>query len=117
MTERAVPDLPGDDLAVAKDFYVEKLGFRVLFEATPDGKDGILGLQRGDIYLTIHVPMTGHGRNACVSLHVDSADSYYERWRARVDIPQPPKNEYWGGRTFGMTDPFGNTIFVIGPTT
>ena len=23
--------------------------------------------------------------------------------------------ESWGARTFGATDPFGNTIFMIGP--
>jgi catechol 2,3-dioxygenase-like lactoylglutathione lyase family enzyme len=36
--ERAVPILPGDDLAVARDFYVDRLGFRVSFEATDDEK-------------------------------------------------------------------------------
>jgi hypothetical protein len=24
-------------------------------------------------------------------------------------------NEEWGARTFGVGDPFGNSIFVIGP--
>ena len=32
-------------------------------------------------------------------------------------IRRPPKNEYWGARTFDVIDPFGNTIFVMGPTT
>ena len=117
MAERAVPDLPADDLAVTKTFYVDTLGFNVLFEETPDGRSGILGLQRGGLYLTIHSPMTGHGRNACATLHVDSADAYFAEWSTKVDIAAPPKNEYWGGRTFGLTDPAGNTIFVIGPTT
>jgi len=26
-----------------------------------------------------------------------------------------PKNEEWDARTFTVIDPFGNTIFVIGP--
>ena len=113
--ERAVPILPADDLATAKAFYVDGLGFTVLFEESDDGKRGIMGLQRGTLYLTIDAPMSGHGRDACVSLLVDSADSYYEEWRQRVDIERPPKNEYWGARTFGFSDPSGNTIFVIGP--
>jgi len=75
--ERAVPILPGDDLALAKDFYVDKLGFKVLFEATEDGTNGIMGLERGTIELTIDCPMSGHGRNACASLRVNSADAYY----------------------------------------
>ena len=117
MVERAVPDLPADDLGVAKAFYVDKLGFSILFEETPDGRHGILGLRRGDLYLTLHAPMTGHGRLACATLHVKSADAYYAEWSSKVDIDAPPKNEYWGGRTFGLSDPAGNTIFVIGPAT
>jgi uncharacterized glyoxalase superfamily protein PhnB len=50
-----------------------------------------------------------------VALEVESADRYHEEWRQRVRINQPPRDEEWGARTFGVTDPFGNTIFVIGP--
>jgi uncharacterized glyoxalase superfamily protein PhnB len=113
--ERAVPVLPVDDLAVAKQFYVDGLGFEVTFEASPDGKSGLLGVRRGSIAITLDSPMHGHGRNVCVSLEVESADRYYEEWRARVGVKRPPRNEEWGARTFSVTDPFGNTIFVMGP--
>jgi len=112
--ERAVPILPGDDLAVAKAFYVDKLGFTVEWEFT-DGDIGMMGLARGGIELTIDCPMSGHGRNVCVSLRVNSADAYYEEWRHKVEIERPPRDEEWGARTFGVRDPSGNTIFVIGP--
>ena len=115
--ERAVPILPADDLAVAKEFYVGGLGFSVSFEATDDGKTGLLGLERGSLCLTLDCPMSGHGRDACVSLHVESADAYYNEWREKVAIRRPPKNEEWGARTFDVVDPFGNTIFVMGPPT
>jgi catechol 2,3-dioxygenase-like lactoylglutathione lyase family enzyme len=115
MVERAVPVLPGDDLAVAKAFYADKLGFTIRFEATRDGKSGIMGLERGTIELTIDCPMSGHGRNACASLLVNSADEYYEAWRQKVEFGRPPINEPWGGRTCGFQDPFGNSIFIIGP--
>ena len=115
MMERAVPILPGDDLSVAKQFYVGKLGFTVQFEATDDGKEGIIGVERGTIELTIDCPMFGHGRNACASLRVNSADEYYEEWQPKVEIRRPPVNEPWGGRTFGFEDPFGNSLFIIGP--
>jgi len=117
LMERAIPILPGDDLTAAKDFYVRGLGFQVSFEVTDDGKNGLLGLERGTLSLTIDCPMSGHGRDACVSLRVDSADAYYDEWRGRVAIKRPPKNEEWGARTFDLIDPFGNTIFVMGPTT
>jgi uncharacterized glyoxalase superfamily protein PhnB len=113
--ERAVPVLPVDDLAVARAFYVDGLGFSVTFEATEDGRTGLMGVGRGTIDITLDCPMEGHGRNACASLEVNDADAYYEEWRARIPIARPPNDEDWGRRTFGVTDPFGNTIFVIGP--
>jgi len=115
--ERAIPILPADDLTVAKEFYVDRLGFDLTFEATEDGKSGLLGVKRGDIQITIDAPMSGHGRDACVSLEVESADRYYDEWRQRVQIRRPPQNEYWGRRTFSVRDPSGNTIFVMGPVT
>lgn len=115
MVERAVPVLPGDDLSVAKEFYVGKLGFTVQWEDSADGTSGIMGLERGTIELTIDCPMAGHGRNVCVSLRVDNADEYYEEWRDKVEIRRPPQDETWDARTFGLRDPSGNTIFVIGP--
>ena len=115
MLERAVPILPGDDLGVAKEFY-GRLGFTVLWEDTADGKHGIMGLERGTIELTIDCPMSGHGRNVCASLRVSSADAYYDEWCDKVEIPRPPRNEDWGGRCFGVRDPSGNDLFVIGPT-
>ena len=113
--ERAVPILPADDLSIARQFYVDKLRFRVTFEES-DGRSGIMGVERGTIALTFDSPMSGHGRDACVSLNVDDADRYHEEWRAKVEIPSRLAMRYWGARTFGFSDPSGNTIFVIGPT-
>jgi uncharacterized glyoxalase superfamily protein PhnB len=113
--EKAIPILPANDLRVAKEFYVDRLGFDVRFEATENGRTGLLGVDRGTISLTLDSPMSGHGRDACVSLQVEDADAYYAEWRDRVEIRRPPMNEPWGARTFDVIDPFGNTIFVMGP--
>lgn len=113
--ERAVPILPADDLAVAKAFYVDGLGFRITFEASEDGRSGLPGIERGTIELTLDSPMEGHGRNACVSIHVDDTDAYYREWSARVTVLRSPRDEAWGARTFDLLDPSGNTIFVMGP--
>jgi catechol 2,3-dioxygenase-like lactoylglutathione lyase family enzyme len=114
--ERAIPILPAEDLSVAKRFYVDALGFRVAFEASEDGRTGLLGVERGTIKLTLDSPMDGHGRNACVSLEVDDADAYYREWSGRVPVLRPPRDEDWDARTFDLLDPFGNTIFVMGPS-
>jgi uncharacterized glyoxalase superfamily protein PhnB len=115
--ELAIPILPVDDLDVARAFYVDRLGFDVRFDYRGEDTEGLLGLERGSIQITLDCPMTGHGREACVSLQVDSADAYYDEWCERVEIRRPPKNEVWGARTFDVIDPFGNTIFVMGPST
>ena len=115
--ELAIAVLPADDIGAARDFYVGKLGFTVRFEHTEDGVTGLLGLARGSMWLTIDAPMSGHGRQACVSLQVEDADRYYEEWQTRAEIPHPPREESWGARTFSVHDPAGNTIFVIGPGT
>jgi uncharacterized glyoxalase superfamily protein PhnB len=114
--ERAIPILPVEHLGAAKEFYVDRLGFAVRFEVTDDGVTGLLGVARGTIEITLDSPMSGHGRDACVSLQVDDADAYYREWRERVELRRPPRNEPWGARTFSVHDPFGNTIFVMGPT-
>jgi catechol 2,3-dioxygenase-like lactoylglutathione lyase family enzyme len=113
--EQAIPILPADDLSEARRFYVDGLGFSVRYEVTQDGKSGLLGLERNGMLLTIDSPMSGHGRQACVSLQVESVDAYHEEWKSKVAIKRAPKNEEWGARTFSVQDPSDNTIFVMGP--
>lgn len=113
--ERAIPILPADDLAAAKAFYVDGLGFRVIFEVSEDGRSGLLGIERGTIQMTLDSPMKGHGREACVALQVDDTDAYYREWSAKVKVLRAPKDEEWGARTFDLLDPSGNTVFVMGP--
>lgn len=115
--ERAIPILPAEDLATAKAFYVDRLGFSVTFEASEDGHSGLLGIARGTIEMTLDSPMQGHGRNACVALQVDDADRYYDEWTSKVKVLRAPKDEDWGARTFDLMDPSGNTLFIVGPVT
>ncbi len=115
--ERAIPILPTEDLAAAKAFYVDRLGFRVTFEVSEGGHSGLLGVARGTIEITLDSPMEGHGRKGCVALQVDDTDRYYREWSSKVDVLRPPKDEEWGARTFDLADPSGNTIFVMGPVT
>lgn len=113
--ERAIPNLPVDDLQMARDFYVGKLGFLVKYESTEDGKTGVMGVERGGFMLHLDAPMSGHGRNVVATLEVHDTDALYDQWRGHVQLQRPPRNEEWGGRTFGVTDPFGNLLYVVGP--
>ncbi|MCC6686424.1 MAG: VOC family protein [Fimbriimonadaceae bacterium] len=112
----AVPNLPSSDLAVATDFYVETLGFAIVFDSSEDGHSGIIGLEREGMRINVDSPMDGHGRKACVSLEVDNVDSLHEEWAAKLKDLQPPVDQPWGARTFGFQDPDDNTVFVLGST-
>jgi catechol 2,3-dioxygenase-like lactoylglutathione lyase family enzyme len=114
--ERSVPILPADDLAAARAFYVDALGFEVTFDTSNGGRStGLLGLKRGGLELTIDSPMEGHGREVCASLRVGDADAVYAAWSTRTKVRRRPRNEAWGMRTFDLVDPSGNTLFVMGP--
>jgi uncharacterized glyoxalase superfamily protein PhnB len=116
--ERAIPILPTDCVDTAMRFYVDALGFGVVFEAhyPHEGGEGtIIGVERGAIRLHLDCPMPGHGREACAYLEVDDADALHEQWRAKTHIADPPENQPWGGRTFTVMDPSGNSLFVVGP--
>jgi hypothetical protein len=79
--ERAIPIVPADDLRVAKQFYVDRLGFKVRFEATEDGKSGLLGLERGTICLTVDCRYSapcGPGEPSLVRVSVCSALLYVD---------------------------------------
>ncbi len=110
----AVPNLPVSDLAASKSFYVDRLGFRTVFESTEDGRSGLIGLERDGMRINIDSPMDGHGRNACVSLEVDDVDSIYAAWANQVGATVGVVDQPWGARTFEFQDPDGNTVFVLG---
>lgn len=109
----AVPNLPSADLSVARAFYVEKLGFSVIFDSSEGGSAGLLGLVLDGMRVNIDAPMDGHGRRACVSLEVADLDGLYGRWSSQVPGIGAPVEQEWGARTFELQDPDDNTIFVL----
>lgn len=69
----------------------------------------------GSIEFTLDSPMHAHGRNALVSLEVQIIDRFYVEWKPLIQLRDTPRNGESGTRTFGFDDPFGNTLFLIGP--
>lgn len=95
------------------DFYVEKLGFRVV-----DYPPGWVFVERDDC-----VVMLGECRDALRAselgdhsyfgyLRVDDADGYYEELRAKGVEMSPPSDEPWGMREFGVRTPEGFRIMI-----
>ena len=109
----AVPILPSSNLAIAKQFYVNSLGFRVIFESSEDGSTGLIGLERDGMRINLDSPMDGHGRIACVGLEVGDIAALHAEWSQNVKMLQVPREEPWGAQTFELQDPDDNTIFVL----
>lgn len=105
------------DLRTEADFYVEKLGFRVVEEP-----DGWVFVAKDDCMI-----MLGECRDALRAselgdhsyfgyLCVDDADGYYEELRAKgVGMSSPISDKPWGMREFGVRTPEGFRIMIGQP--
>jgi catechol 2,3-dioxygenase-like lactoylglutathione lyase family enzyme len=99
------------DLARAKRFYVEDLGFDVLME-TPGylrvgAADGFhLGLEEGD-------PGDVGASGIEVVIEVADVDRAYERLSARgIRFDGPPEDQEWGARHAWLRDPDGYRLSI-----
>lgn len=113
MLKRTTPILRSFDEAKARAFYVDFLGFSVLFEHRfHDGAPLYMGIVRDqcELHLSEH-----HG-DACpgssLRIAVDDVDALCAELRtkthtfARPEVQDMP----WGTRDFTVTDPFGNRL-------
>jgi catechol 2,3-dioxygenase-like lactoylglutathione lyase family enzyme len=99
------------DLARAKRFYVEDLGFDVLLETpgylrigTADGFH--LGLEQGD-------PRDVGSGGIEVVIEVDDVDRAYAELSARgVRFDGPPEDQEWGARHAWLRDPDGYRLSI-----
>lgn len=115
----AEPQLFANDLGVATRFYVEKLGFAVVFS---HGELAFYAqVSRGGARLNLRVTDGPTGaRNDEVdalsaTLIVDNIRSLFEEYeRAGAIFHQPLQTEPWGARTFIVVDPDGNLLCFAG---
>jgi uncharacterized glyoxalase superfamily protein PhnB len=113
-----MPILSVKNLQASIDFYAKKLAFKHDFTMPgPDGIDNfaIVWLHDGVHFgLGIDPENAGKGQGVGLMVYVapgESVDVYYERVQQNgVEITTPIKTEYWGDRTFSVTDPDGYSI-------
>jgi catechol 2,3-dioxygenase-like lactoylglutathione lyase family enzyme len=110
----AIRNLPAVDLNAARRFYVDRLGFKVIFDSSDGGAEGLVGLERDGMRINIDAPMDGHGRKACVTLEVDNIEALHAEWIKALNLDEPLIDQPWGARPFGFQDPDDNTVFVLG---
>ena len=113
MLHRITPILRSFDEAKARAFYVDFLGFRVLFEHRfHDGAPLYMGIVRDQIELHL----SEHHGDACpgssMRIAVGDVDELCAELRAKPYANARPEVQAmpWGTRDFTVTDPFGNRL-------
>lgn len=115
----AVPILRSFDEAKAREFYIDFLGFEVLFEHRFDeGGPLYMGIKLGDceIHLTEHFGDSSPG--AGLRIEVDDVAAYIKGLQAkhyRHARPGGAALRDWGSADCTITDPFGNRLTFFSP--
>ena len=105
------------DIDEAKDFYVNKLGFRVLVEMPLPGENQFVMVAPagGGSSLVFSMPMPGQEHTAVSGIAFETDDvrlTYDELIAKGVSFPKPPADTAWGGVEAVFADPFGNTFML-----
>ncbi len=94
-------------------FYQEKLGFELRFAMTGDGGKMLhASVVNGDVVLMLG-DAADRPRGGGVELYTyaENVDEYYARVRdAGTQVTQEITDQYWGDRTFTVTDPDGYVL-------
>ncbi len=110
---KTIPMLRIFDVAKAKEFYVDFLGFQIDWEHRTDGTPPVfMQVSRGDLtlYLTEH-----HG-DACpgsaVFVWMTGLDAFHAEINGKGYLYMRPgiEDTFYGSRQVSVYDPFGNKI-------
>lgn len=122
--QSAYPVVVTDKLAECRDFYVGRLGFRVVFEATwfvylesAGDHSYAIAFMTPDHPSRPPGPEAFDGKGLFLTLQVADAAAEFERLtQAGVAIAYPLADEPWGQRRFGLFDPAGLWVDVVEQT-
>ena len=107
---RIAPEMPVGNMAEAKAYYHDKLGFETVFEM-PQGDYVIV-----ERFVAIHL-FTASDKRRRVSIHlfVKGIDELHDELRKRgATIIQAVEKKPWGTQDFRVTDPNGNILKFTG---
>jgi len=116
-----MPMISVDSVDVARAFDVDKLGFGQVMGML--GKDGQLDFCTmtlgGARVMLMRPPHKMEGTSASTSqrpvelyVEVDDVDEYHKRVKKNgVVIAEPLTDQWWGDRTFKVSDPYGYRIW------
>lgn len=99
------------------EFYQEKLGFDLGFAMTGDGGRMLhASVLSGDVKLMLGYadPSAAEqrlGGGAELYIYADDVDEYFKRVRsAGAELTRDIEDQFWGDRTFTVTDPDGYVL-------
>src|SRR3989454_8646356 len=107
------------DVERSREFYTRKLGFKVLYDFSPEY---IAVLTPNKLQIGLHPFQGGRRRQrsmdqpAGIEFEVDNVDLWYRRLRKRgIRFSEKPKDS-WGEREARFTDPDGYRLAISSPT-
>lgn len=112
--ERITPVLRVFDEAKAREFYIDFLGFNLIFEHRYEENFPVyMGLSLGNchIHLTEHHGDASPG--AAIRIAIDDVDSYCKALKAKdykFSKPEVGEETPWGSKDMTIIDPFGNRL-------
>jgi catechol 2,3-dioxygenase-like lactoylglutathione lyase family enzyme len=112
-TFRAIPVLRIFDLAKAKEFYRDFLGFRIDWEHRfEDAAPVYLQIARGDLVLHLSEHHGDGSPGACVYVRTSGLEDFHREIAAKSYRFMRPGTERtpWGSRLMEVIDPFGNRL-------
>ena len=113
MLRRTTPILRSFDEAKARKFYLDFLGFRVVFEHRfHAGAPLYMGIARGDCHLHLSEHLGDATPGSSMRIEVGDVDALCAELQARHYASSRPEVQDmpWGTRDFTVTDPFGNRL-------
>ncbi|TCO18519.1 putative enzyme related to lactoylglutathione lyase [Kribbella steppae] len=116
------PTICADDVAATRDFYVDRLGFRVIFDSgwyvqieAPSGSRPQIGIVERE-HPSVPERFRLRPAGVLVSIEVDDVDAVHERiGAAGHEIALSLRSEDFGQRHFMTVDPSGTLVDVITP--
>ncbi len=119
--QAAYPVIVTDKMVECRDFYVSRLGFEVVFEASwfvylasSDNPTFAVAFMTSDHPSTPPGPDRFNGKGMFLTLQVADAAVQFDRLeRAGVSFAYTLKVEPWGQKRFALIDPAGMWVDVV----
>lgn len=104
------------DIAACKEFYVKYFEAKITFDYSWYSS---IMFEYGErkYFLSFMDPQNGeplhHGGGVTLNLQVEDVDQEYKKIQeTNVKIASPVQDKPWGDRSFCITDPLGNTLYI-----